>query len=59
MEKNFRDYTHVDDVVKIIDKLRIKKLRKNLIYSIFVQVNQSIFINYQFLFQKISIRNLI
>ena len=26
--KNFRDYTHVDDVVKIIDKLRIKKLRK-------------------------------
>ena len=58
--KNFRDYTHVDDVVKIIDKLRIKKLRKNLIYSIFVQVNQSIFINYQFLFQKnLPIRNLI
>ena len=26
--KNFRDYTHIEDVVKIIDKLRIKRLRK-------------------------------
>ena len=26
--KNYRDYTHIDDVVRIIDKLREKKLKK-------------------------------